>query len=297
MRLHLFNWTGRGWSGFHYDPLVWTGDHIAETVSVGDEDVEEQGVILASLNAVKCSSDAVSSSTVQPPVPNSPALSAQGQELRGSLGVDASSGTDQRTDREASRSVRSLGRHLSELSLEEEEAQGDEKRRRTGRLLRLARRETDAPDPDAALFAGRLSGQGALHSDADVAMRPTGTVPSPNVASRLQRAGFGDAPQGDSEAGPRSLLRRRRGVGRVTLSERPATGQTSTAGRRYGVIVTGFGSERIDDVAADETRRIAEGARRGDQRRREGTRGRLTDRTGADLDRGEGGAWHVGRRG
>ena len=306
LRLHLFNWTGRGWSGFHYDPLVCTGEHLAEIVSVGDEDVEEQGVILASLNAVKGSSDAVSSGTVQPPVPTSPALSlgevvvegvsAQGQELSGSLGVDASGGADQRTDREAARSVRSLGRQLSELSLEGEEAQGDEKRRRTGRLLRLARRETDAPDPDAALFAGRLSRQGALHSDADVAMRPTGTLPSPNVASRLQRAGFGDAPQGDSEAGPRSLLRRRRGAGRGTLSERPATGQTSTAGRRHGVIVTGFDSERIDDVAADETRRIAEGARRGDQRRREGTRGRLTDRTGADLDRGEGGAWHAGRR-
>ena len=61
-------------------------------------------------------------------------------------------------------------------------------------------------------------------------------------------------------------------------------------------IVSGFGDGRVDDVAADEARRIAEGARRGDARRNEGTRGRMTDFSGADLDRGAGGAWHAGRR-
>ena len=43
-------------------------------------------------------------------------------------------------------------------------------------------------------------------------------------------------------------------------------------------------------------RRIAEGARRGDARRNEGTRGRMTVFSGGDLDRGAGGAWHAGRR-
>ena len=61
-------------------------------------------------------------------------------------------------------------------------------------------------------------------------------------------------------------------------------------------IVSGFGDERVDDVAADEANRIAAGAGRGDARRNEGTRGRMTDFTGADLDRGAGGAWHAGRR-
>ena len=61
-------------------------------------------------------------------------------------------------------------------------------------------------------------------------------------------------------------------------------------------IVTGFGHERVDDLAADEARRIAEGARRGDARRNEGTRGRMTDFTGDDLDRGAGGAFRLGRR-
>ena len=70
----------------------------------------------------------------------------------------------------------------------------------------------------------------------------------------------------------------------------------ATAGAGGGRIVCGFGAERVVDVAADERRRVAEGARRGDERRETGTRGRLTDRTGADLDRGAGGAWHAGRR-
>ena len=68
------------------------------------------------------------------------------------------------------------------------------------------------------------------------------------------------------------------------------------AGERRGVIVSGFGRERVEDVAADEARRIADGARRGDERRREGLRGRMVDRNGNDLDRGAGGAWHAGRR-
>ena len=63
-----------------------------------------------------------------------------------------------------------------------------------------------------------------------------------------------------------------------------------------GRIVSGFGAERVEDVAADQRRRIAEGAQRGDERRVTGARGRMTDHTGADLDRGAGGAWHAGRR-
>ena len=62
-------------------------------------------------------------------------------------------------------------------------------------------------------------------------------------------------------------------------------------------IVTGFGNERVEDVAADEASRVRAGARRGDTRRREGTRGRAVHfSSGQDLDRSDGGAWHTGRR-
>ena len=60
--------------------------------------------------------------------------------------------------------------------------------------------------------------------------------------------------------------------------------------------MNGFGLARIDDVVADEQRRVNEGARRGDQRREAGTRGRMTTYSGEDLDRSAGGAWRSGRR-
>ena len=62
-------------------------------------------------------------------------------------------------------------------------------------------------------------------------------------------------------------------------------------------IVTGFGAERIDDVASDEQRRLREGARRGTRRRETGERGRMRDFDDNDLDRAAGGAWHAGKRG
>ena len=69
------------------------------------------------------------------------------------------------------------------------------------------------------------------------------------------------------------------------------------ATRPRGRIVSGFGVGRVEDVAADEARRIAEGARRGDRRRESGEIGRMTHfMSGRDLDRGAGGAWHLGRR-
>ena len=61
-------------------------------------------------------------------------------------------------------------------------------------------------------------------------------------------------------------------------------------------VVTGFGDERIDDVIGDEEQRWAEGARRGNVRRETGTRGRMRDLAGQDLDRSAGSAWHAGRR-
>ena len=71
------------------------------------------------------------------------------------------------------------------------------------------------------------------------------------------------------------------------------------AGRRRPLarsrIVTGFGSERIEDVIGDEEQRWADGARRGNIRREAGARGRMRDLAGHDLDRSAGSAWHVGK--
>ena len=73
----------------------------------------------------------------------------------------------------------------------------------------------------------------------------------------------------------------------------PRNRSAAAQGRR---IVTGFGSERVEDLVADERRREAEGARRGVARREEGTRGRMTSFGGEDLDRAAGGPWQAGRR-
>ena len=61
-------------------------------------------------------------------------------------------------------------------------------------------------------------------------------------------------------------------------------------------IVTGFGGERIDDVAADEVRRVEAGVRRAAHRREENERGRMRDWHDNDLERSAGGAWHMGKR-
>ena len=61
-------------------------------------------------------------------------------------------------------------------------------------------------------------------------------------------------------------------------------------------VVQGFGSERCDDVAADRARLDAEQLARQIHRVQEGERGRMTDRTGEDLDRSAGSAWKAGGR-
>ena len=56
--------------------------------------------------------------------------------------------------------------------------------------------------------------------------------------------------------------------------------------------MTGFGEERVEDVAEDARRRETEGARR----REEGTRGRMRDMRGEELDRSAGGPFQARRR-
>ena len=76
-------------------------------------------------------------------------------------------------------------------------------------------------------------------------------------------------------------------------SRAPAAPQTRSGQAR---IATGFGSEHYADWRAEGQRREAENVARGVVRRDEGLVGRMTDLSGADLDRSAGGAWHVGRR-
>ena len=61
-------------------------------------------------------------------------------------------------------------------------------------------------------------------------------------------------------------------------------------------IVTGFGRERVDDVAAHEALVSKNENRRAKQRYEEGKRGRMRDWDDNDLDRSEGGAWRAGKR-
>ena len=84
---------------------------------------------------------------------------------------------------------------------------------------------------------------------------------------------------------------------RVATREQGVEAGRGSRDRRSGGgrIVSGFGAERVDNLAADERQRSAAGAQRGDRRSELGLRGRMTDLSGADLDRSAGGAWHTGR--
>ena len=73
----------------------------------------------------------------------------------------------------------------------------------------------------------------------------------------------------------------------------PGVGATRASGAR---VVSGFGDERVDDVAAHEERMDAGAIVRAARRRAEGTRGRMTGFSGEDLDRAAGGPWQAGRR-
>ena len=158
----------------------------------------------------------------------------------------------------------------------------------------------------ASAVRGRGRGRGGVCSDSVVVAAVADTVgargavrggrrgvpagPSASVAE-ARRARAGDAAV-VPDAAP--VRRSARVASRMEGATTTASGQGPGAGG--GRIVSGFGAERVVDVAADERRRIAEGARRGDERRETGARGRMTDGTGADLDRSAGGAWHAGRR-
>ena len=76
---------------------------------------------------------------------------------------------------------------------------------------------------------------------------------------------------------------------------RPVRVQDDSVMPQSGRIVSGFGDERSEDVAADRARLDAEMLARQSHRKTEGERGRLTDHTGKDLDRSAGSAWKSGR--
>ena len=142
-----------------------------------------------------------------------------------------------------------------------------EGRRGMGGLSRSAGRPSRAVD---AAFASRASGAAA---------------PEESTLRRSNRLA-GRGPDSMAEAAEV----RGRGV-RAEVAMRATPG--SVSGAR---VVSGFGAERIEDVRAHGERVEAEALARAARRREEGTRGRMTGFNGADVDRGAGGAWHLGRR-
>ena len=65
--------------------------------------------------------------------------------------------------------------------------------------------------------------------------------------------------------------------------------------RARGRVVTGFGGDRIEDLAAHNRERSARDARVAAERVRDGASGDQVDMWGASLDRSAGAAWHLGR--
>ena len=118
-----------------------------------------------------------------------------------------------------------------------------------------------------------------------------------------RRRGAVPAPGSDATARPGSAFatdRRARGAASemrssddVVASFACEDGLPSASSSR---IVTGFGRERVEDVAQHARRMDSEGVRRGVRRRDEGTRGRMTGFGGEDLDRAVGRAWQLGSR-
>ena len=135
---------------------------------------------------------------------------------------------------------------------------------------------TEEPRASASVGAGVRGRQSLLKRRSGAAM-----LEDPGLRRRFVRFGTDDS--GDVDIG-------RDGDG-CGVHVAPAR-----AAARSGVIVSGFGSSRVEDVAGDERQRVAAGALRGDQRRNDGTRGRMTTFGGEDLDRSEGGAWHARRQ-
>ena len=60
-------------------------------------------------------------------------------------------------------------------------------------------------------------------------------------------------------------------------------------------IVTGFGVERVEDVATHERVSLRNAVNQARQRREEGSRGRVRDFHDNDLDRSRGGPWQLGK--
>ena len=173
-------------------------------------------------------------------------------------------------------------RHASLPAEKRAEGEREARRRRARQLASSA----DVPMP--ADLPTPISSRGSLGRTRGASAVSSSTTPGTMVRAVEQL--WGDAPTVAANSvtgvGPDR-------VGHLAMDQEGAQRRISGNQRR---IVKGFGSECVEDVARDEERRIAQGVRRGDRRREQGTRGRMVDFSGADLDRGAGGAWHAGRR-
>ena len=143
--------------------------------------------------------------------------------------------------------------------------------------------------------SGNMSAGGPDHADV-LGMR--------GAAGRGRgRRGRGAQAVGAEPGGGEQPLRRSARIAAAVGDVRSGTGEgggsrRGCGGSRAGAprIVSGFGSERVENVASHEQQRENEAMARASRRSAEGSRGRMTGFGGEDLDRAAGGPWQAGRR-
>ena len=123
-------------------------------------------------------------------------------------------------------------------------------------------------------------------------MEPLSEAGAPRRSARLAaRSAPGPvAVEGGGAAGAGAFVR-------AGVVVRPKRAEPSGSSRGGGAdrVVTGFGPERVDDLAAFQRSRDLGDAARASQRVSEGTRGGGVDMQGNELDPSAGSAWRSGR--
>ena len=160
---------------------------------------------------------------------------------------------------------------------------------------RVAGGEQGLATADAGAESSNMSAGGANHVN----------VLGTHGAAVRGRGGRGRGAQsaGAEPGGGEQPLRRSARIAAAVGNVRSGTSEGGGSRRGCGGgrdsaprIVSGFGSERVENVASHERQRESEAMARASRRSAEGCRGRMTGFSGEDLDRAAGGPWQTGRR-
>ena len=180
--------------------------------------------------------------------------------------------------------------------------------------LRRIRGKSPAMSPSAVSGCGAGGEQGVAPADAGAELgsgnMSAGGPDHANVLGVREAAGRGRGRRGRGAqavgaepGGGEQPLRRSARIAAAVGDVRSGTGEgggsrRGCGGGRAGAprIVSGFGSERVEDVASHEQQRESEAMARASRRSAEGFRGRMTGFSGENLDRAAGGPWQAGRR-